>query len=50
MLDKKYNAEEKEKKWLDYWKDNKVYEFKRNDKEVYSIDMRYQYLLMKKEI
>ena len=38
MLDKKYNAEEKEKKWLDYWKDNKVYEFKRNGKEVYSID------------
>ena len=38
MLDKKYNAEEKEKKWLDYWKDNKIYEFKRNGKEVYSID------------
>ena len=38
MLDKKYNAEEKEKKWLDYWKDNKIYEFKRNDKEIYSID------------
>lgn len=38
MLDKKYNAEEKEKKWLDYWKENKIYEFKRNGKEVYSID------------
>jgi len=38
MLDKKYNPEEKEQKWLDYWKDNKVYEFKRNGKEVYSID------------
>ena len=38
MLDKKYNAEEKEKKWLDYWKDNKIYEFKRNGKEIYSID------------
>ena len=35
MLDKKYNAEEKEKKWLDYWKDNKIYEFKRNGKEIY---------------
>ena len=34
MLDKKYNASEKEQKWLDYWKDNKIYEFKRNEKEV----------------
>ena len=38
MLDKKYNAEEKEKKWMDYWKENKIYEFKRNNKEIYSID------------
>ncbi len=38
MLDKKYNAEEKEKKWLEYWKENKTYEFKKNEKEVYSID------------
>ncbi len=38
MLDKKYDAQEKEKKWRDYWKDNKIYEFKRNGKEVYSID------------
>ncbi len=38
MLDKKYDAQEKEKKWMDYWKDNKIYEFKRNGKEVYSID------------
>ena len=38
MLDKKYNAQEKEQKWIDYWKDNKIYEFKRNDKEVFSID------------
>lgn len=38
MLDKKYNAEEKEKKWLDYWKNNKIYQYKRNGKEVYSID------------
>ena len=28
MLDKKYKADEKEKKWLDYWNENKVYEFK----------------------
>ena len=28
MLDKKYNALEKENKWLNYWKDNKIYEFK----------------------
>ena len=38
MLDKKYNALEKEDKWLNYWKENKVYEFKPNKKEVYSID------------
>ena len=28
MLDKKYNALEKEQKWLNYWKDNNIYEFK----------------------
>lgn len=38
MLDKKYNAIEKEEKWLKYWQDNKIYEFKRNSKPVYSID------------
>ena len=38
MLDKKYNAEEKEQKWLNYWRDNKIYKFKENGKEVYSID------------
>ena len=38
MLDKKYNAAEKEQKWIDYWKDNKIYEFERNGKEVFSID------------
>ncbi|MBQ2917049.1 MAG: valine--tRNA ligase [Clostridia bacterium] len=38
MLDKKYNAQEKEIKWMDYWKENKTYSFKRNGKEVYSID------------
>lgn len=38
MLDKKYNASEKEQKWLDYWKENKIYEFKKDGREVYSID------------
>lgn len=38
MLDKKYNAEEKENKWLNYWKENKVYEFKSDQREVFSID------------
>ena len=38
MLDKKYNAEEKENKWLNYWKENNIYEFKQDQREVYSID------------
>lgn len=38
MLDKKYNALEKENKWLNYWKDNKIYEFKMDGREIYSID------------
>ncbi len=38
MLDKKYNAQEKEAKWLNYWKENKIYEFKLDNREVYSID------------
>ena len=38
MLDKKYNAQEKEAKWLSYWKDNKVYEFKPDGRKVFSID------------
>ena len=38
MLDKKYNAQEKEKKWLEYWKENKIYEFKPDHRQVYSID------------
>ena len=38
MLDKKYNALEKETKWLNYWKVNKVYEFKPDHREAYSID------------
>ena len=38
MLDKKYNASEKEAKWLNYWNENKIYEFKPDGREVYSID------------
>lgn len=38
MLDKKYNAQEKESKWMEYWKENKVYEFKKDQREVFSID------------
>lgn len=38
MLDKKYNAKEKESKWLNYWKENKIYEFKPDQREVFSID------------
>ena len=38
MLDKKYNSFEKEEKWLNYWKENKIYEFKLDHREVYSID------------
>ena len=38
MLDKKYNAKEKEEKWLNYWRDEKIYEFKPDKREVFSID------------
>lgn len=38
MLDKKYDSLVKEEKWLNYWKKNKIYEFKPDYKEVYSID------------
>lgn len=38
MLDKKYNAQEKELKWMNYWKENKIYEFRPDHREVYSID------------
>ena len=38
MLDKKYNATEKEKKWLNYWKENGVYKFIPDERKVYSID------------
>ena len=38
MLDKKYDAKEKELKWLNFWKDKKVYEFNPDNRQVYSID------------
>jgi len=40
MLDKKYNANEKEQKWLDYWNQNQIYKFNKenNHKGVFSID------------
>ena len=38
MLDKKYNYKEKEIKWMNYWKDNNIYEFKQDQREIYSID------------
>ena len=38
MLDKKYDAKEKEQKWREYWEKNKIYEFKPDKREVFSID------------
>ena len=38
MLDKKYDYKEKEIKWMDYWNKNKIYEFKPDQREIYSID------------
>ena len=38
MLDKKYNRKEKEEKWLNYWEENKIYEFKLDNRSIYSID------------
>ena len=38
MLDKKYIAKEKEEKWLNYWKENKIYKFELDNRDVYSID------------
>ncbi len=38
MLDKKYNALEKEQKWLNYWKDNDIYKFNLDKRKVFSID------------
>ncbi len=38
MLDKKYNGQEKEAKWLKYWQDEEVYKFVPDKREVFSID------------
>ena len=38
MLDKKYDFKEKEMKWMNYWKDNNIYEFIPDKREIYSID------------
>ena len=38
MLDKKYNTQEKEEKWMNYWEENNIYEFKPDKREIYSID------------
>ena len=38
MLDKKYDFKEKELKWMNYWKDNNIYEFKPDQRKIYSID------------
>ncbi len=38
MLDKKYNAQEKEIKWMNYWKENKVYQFLPDQRKIFSID------------
>lgn len=38
MLDKKYNASEKENKWLNYWQENEIYKFKPDGRQIYSID------------
>ena len=38
MLNPKYNALEKENKWLKYWEDNHTYEFRIDNNKVFSID------------
>ena len=38
MLDKKYNASEKEEKWRKYWQENEIYKFKPDGRKIYSID------------
>lgn len=38
MLDKKYDFKQKEEKWMNYWNDNNIYEFKIDGREIYSID------------
>ena len=38
MLDKKYDFKEKEIKWMNYWNNNNIYEFKLDGRKIYSID------------
>ena len=38
MLDKKYDFKASEIKWMNYWINNNIYEFKLDKREVYSID------------
>ncbi|HOZ88958.1 MAG TPA: valine--tRNA ligase [Bacilli bacterium] len=38
MLENKYNALENETKWLKYWQENNIYEFKEDQREIFSID------------
>lgn len=38
MLDKRYEAQSKEQKWLEHWKENNIYSFTPDGREVYSID------------
>ncbi len=38
MLDKKYSAQEKEAKWLNYWNENQIYKFIPDGRKVFSID------------
>lgn len=39
MLSKKYNPAESEKKWQDYWQENKIYRYDyKSDRETFSID------------
>lgn len=38
MLDKKYDFKEKEIKWMNYWKDNNIYEFKLDKRDIFTID------------
>ena len=37
MLDKKYNAEEKEQKWQEYWFENDVYKYEPKEKYIWGI-------------
>ena len=38
MLEPKYNFKENEEKWINYWQENKIYEFKKDNNKIFSID------------